>query len=46
MSEENKDMHCKAIHHRRFVEEVVNQGNLDVIEKLFTADYVDPVPAG
>ncbi len=41
MSEENKDMH-----HRRFVEEVVNQGNLDLIDTLFTADYVDPVPAG
>ncbi len=41
MSEENKDMH-----HRRFVEEIANQGNLDLIDKLFTADYVDPVPAG
>ena len=46
MSEENKYMHCKVINHRRFVEEVVNQENLNVIDKLFTANYVDRDPAG
>jgi hypothetical protein len=44
MSEENNGIRGNAIHYRRSVEEVVDQGNLDVIDKLFTADYVDHGP--
>lgn len=33
--EENKEVY------RRFVEEVINQGNIDLVDELFSPDYVD-----
>jgi len=32
--------------HRRYNDEVINQGNLDLIDTIFTADYVDHLSGG
>ncbi len=32
--------------HRRYNDDVINQGNLDLIDELFTPDYVDHAPPG
>ena len=32
--------------HRRYNDDVINQGNLDLVDELFTPDYVDHTPPG